>query len=142
MQQGSIIKCERKHGPFSSAALRTLSDSHGGVVAQVERANGRIDYSLESRAKTMDALLHEWKSDLLRIWIPMVAAASMLIGLFGRIEIQGCRDSASPTATVSTQSAVPAVPNPPPKPDNSAAENPNQETRSRGKASTNAHRER
>ena len=58
-----------------SAALRTLSDSHGGVVAQVERANNRIEYSLESRAKTIDALLHEWKSDLLRIWIPMVAGA-------------------------------------------------------------------
>jgi hypothetical protein len=42
----------------------------------------------------MEALLHEWKSDLLRIWIPMVAAASMLIGLFGGIEMQGCRGSA------------------------------------------------
>jgi 5-methylcytosine-specific restriction endonuclease McrA len=31
-----------------SAALRTLSDSHGGVVAQVERANNRIEYSLET----------------------------------------------------------------------------------------------
>ena len=77
-----------------SAALRTLSDSQGGVVAQVERANNRIEYSLENRAKIMDTLLHEWKSDLLRIWVPMVAAASMLIGLFGGVEIQGCRDSA------------------------------------------------
>lgn len=72
-----------------SAALHTLSDAHGGIVAQVERANHRIECSLESRAKTMDALLHEWKSDLLRIWIPMVAAASMFVGLFGGIEIQG-----------------------------------------------------
>ncbi len=93
-----------------SAALRTLSDSHGGVVAQVERANNRIEYSVESRAKTMDALLHEWKSDLLRIWIPMVAGASMLIGLFGGMEIQGCRD-ASPTAIATPSHAVaPPVP--------------------------------
>jgi len=91
-----------------SAALRTLSDSHGGVVAQVERANNRIEYSLESRAKTMDALLHEWKSDLLRIWIPMVAGACMLIGLFGGMEIQGCRDA--PLATPSTAAALPAAP--------------------------------
>jgi len=91
-----------------SAALRTLSDSHGGVVAQVERANNRIEYSLESRAKTMDALLHEWKSDLLRIWIPMVAGACMLIGLFGGMEIQGCRDA--PAVTPSTTTAVPAAP--------------------------------
>jgi hypothetical protein len=91
-----------------STALRALSDSHGGVVAQVERANKRIEYSLESRVKTMDALLHEWKSDLLHIWIPMVAGACMLIGLFGGIEIQGCRDS--PAVTPPTTAAVPAVP--------------------------------
>src|SRR5581483_9874781 len=46
-----------------STALRALSDSHGSIVAQVERANNRIEYTLESRAKTMDVLLHEWKSD-------------------------------------------------------------------------------
>jgi len=91
-----------------STALRTLSDSHGGVVAQVERANTRIEYSLESRVKTMDALLHEWKSDLLRIWIPMVAGACMLIGLFGGMEIQGCRDA--PAGTPPTAAAVPAAP--------------------------------
>ena len=91
-----------------SSALRALSDSHGGVVAQVERANNRIEYSLESRAKTMDALLHEWKSDLLRIWIPMAAGACMLIGLFGGMEIQGCRDA--PAVTPSTTAAMPTVP--------------------------------
>jgi hypothetical protein len=91
-----------------SAALRTLSDSHGGVVAQVERANNRIEYSLESRAKTMDALLHEWKSDLLRIWIPMVAGACLLMGLFGGVEIQGCRDT--PAVTPPSTAAVPAAP--------------------------------
>ncbi len=92
-----------------SAALRTLSDSHSGVVAQVERANSRIEYSLESRAKTMDALLHEWKSDLLRIWIPMVAGACMLMGLFGGMEIQGCRDTTSNAAATPTQTAASAV---------------------------------
>ena len=91
-----------------SAALHTLSDSHGGVVAQVERANNRIEYSLESRAKTMDALLHEWKSDLLRIWIPLVAGACMLIGLFGGMEIQGCRDA--PVVTQPTAAAEPTIP--------------------------------
>jgi hypothetical protein len=95
-----------------SAALHTLSDSRDGVVAQVVRANNRLEYSLESRTKTMDALLHEWKSDLLRIWIPMLAAASLLIGLFGGIEIQGCRD-AVPTAPISASPApAPAVTSP------------------------------
>ena len=36
----------------------------------------------------MDVLLHEWKSDLLRIWIPMIAGASLLVGMFGGMEIQ------------------------------------------------------
>jgi len=67
-----------------STALRNLSDSRGGVVAQVESAN---------RAKTVDALLHELKSDVLRIWIPLIAGAAMLIGLFAGIGIKGCRDA-------------------------------------------------
>ncbi len=91
-----------------SAALRTLSDSHGGVVAQVERANNRIEYSLASQVKTMDALLHEWKSNLLCLWIPMVAGACMLIGLFGGMEIQGCRDA--PAAVTPSTAAVSAAP--------------------------------
>jgi hypothetical protein len=103
---------ERGHDGRTEGTLHrsahTLSDSHGGVVAQVERANNRIEYSLEGRARTMDTLLHEWKSDLLRIWIPMVAGACMLIGLFGGIEIQGCRDA--PAVTPSTTTAVPAAP--------------------------------
>jgi hypothetical protein len=92
-----------------STALRNLSDSHGGIVAQVEYANNRLARSLESRAKTIDTFLHEWKSDLLRIWIPLIAGAAMLIGLFGGIEIQGCRDSVPvATATPTPGQAVPA----------------------------------
>lgn len=125
-----------------SSALRALSDSHCGVLVQVERANKRIEYSLESRAKTMDALLYEWKSDLLRIWIPMVAAASMLVGLFGGMEIQGCRDSApGAAATMPTQSAAPTVPSSP-EPDPAAVENPNRQARSHEKANASPRRER
>jgi hypothetical protein len=51
-----------------SSALRKLSDSRRGVISQVEYANNRLTYSLESRAKTIETLLHEWKSDVLRIW--------------------------------------------------------------------------
>lgn len=93
-----------------SSALRVLSDSQGGILAQVEHANSRLEYSLESRAKKADSLLHEWKSDLLRIWIPMVAAASVLIGLFGGMEIQGCRDA--PAVVPSAAATVPTAPSP------------------------------
>ena len=82
-----------------STALRAISAPEGGVVAQVEYANNRLAYSLESRVRTVDALMHEWKTDLLRIWIPLITGAGMLIGLIGGFEIQGCRDS-SPSAAV------------------------------------------
>jgi hypothetical protein len=125
-----------------AGALHKLTDSHRGVAAQVESANQRVEYSLESRTKTMDALLHEWKSDLLRIWIPMIAGASLLVGMFGGMEIQGCRDSASSAETMPTQSATPITPTAPARPDGSGAENPNQQTGSHGKANASAHRGR
>jgi hypothetical protein len=93
-----------------STALRSLSDSHGGVVAQVESANNRLTYSLESRAKTVDALLHELRGDLLRIWIPLACGATLLVGMFCGMEIQGCRDSPSEAATAPTPTTVQPAP--------------------------------
>ena len=107
-----------------STALRNLSDSHGGVVAQVEDANDRIWHLMENRVKVLDALLHEWKSDLLRIWIPLIAGASMLIGLFGGFEIQGCRDAA---ATPSTPVVVPTQPAVPPEAPTKSSGRPNRQ---------------
>jgi hypothetical protein len=125
-----------------TTALHNLSDSHGGVVAQVEYANNRLEHSLESRAKTMDALLHEWKSDLLRIWIPLVAGAAMLIGLFGGIEIQGCRDAVPTAAVTPTQTTAPTVPTPEPRANGALAGNPKQRRESREKARNDASHER
>jgi hypothetical protein len=93
-----------------STALRTLSDSHGGIVAQVESANKRLTYSLESRAKTVDSLLHELKGDLLRIWIPLACGATLLVGMFCGMEIQGCRDSPSESATAPPPTTVQPAP--------------------------------
>jgi hypothetical protein len=97
-----------------STALRSPSDSKGGVAAQVERANNRLECSLDSRAKTFDVLLHQWKSDLPRIWIPLIAGAAMLIGLFGGMEIQGCRDSATAVPPTSPRAAMQVAPPPEP----------------------------
>jgi hypothetical protein len=97
-----------------STTLRSLSDSHGGVVAQVESAHNRLTYSLESGAKTVDALLHELKNDVLRIWIPMACGAALLIGLFAGIGIKGCRDASlaaveTPVPTVAQPATSPPV---------------------------------
>lgn len=105
-----------------SSALRILADGHGGILAQVERSNQRIEYSVESRARRLDELLHEWKSDMVRVWMPTVGAASLLIGMFDGMEIQGYRDSALPAAKVSTESAVLITTLASPKPDDATSE--------------------
>ena len=74
-------------------ALRDLTDRDGGVAARVESANRQIVQTLERRTRALDELLHEFKTDLLRIWIPLATGATMMIGLFAGMEIQGCRDS-------------------------------------------------
>ena len=125
-----------------TTALHNLSDSHGGVAAQVEYANNRIEHSLERRAKTLDALLHEWKSDLLRIWIPLVAGAAMLVGLFGGIEIQGCRDAVPTAAATPTQTAAPAVLAPAPLENDAPDGRPKAQRRTREKAQGGTDHER
>jgi hypothetical protein len=75
-----------------SGVLRELTDRDGGVAARVESANRDLVQALERRAKTLDELLHEFKTDLLRIWIPLATGAAMMIGLFVGMEIQGHRD--------------------------------------------------
>lgn len=122
-----------------SNILRILADGHGGIVAQVESSNQRIEYSIESRAKRLDGLVHEWKTDLVRIWIPMIVVAALLIGMLGGMGIHGFRDSALPAETPRAQSTVPS---PASAPDNATPEAPNQQPHSPGKESKNTRRER
>jgi hypothetical protein len=84
-----------------SAALLDLTDRDGGVAAKVDSANRHIVNTLERRTKALDELLHEFKTDLLRIWIPLATGGAMLIGMFAGIEIQGCKDSQSVATTQS-----------------------------------------
>jgi hypothetical protein len=87
-------------------AITELSDPYGGVLAQVEGANRRVIQTLEQRITALDSLLHEFKSDLLRIWIPASIIAMLLIGLIGGMGIQGCRDSASTSAISNSAQAL------------------------------------
>jgi predicted secreted protein len=90
-------------------ALRDLTDRDGGVAARVESANRQIVHTIERRNRTLDELIHEFKTDLLRIWIPIVTGAAMLIGLFAGMEIQGCRDS-EPTPVTQSSPMPPLIP--------------------------------
>ena len=90
-------------------ALRDLTDRDGGVAARVESANRQIVQTIERRTRTLDELVHEFKTDLLRIWIPIITGATMLIGLFAGMEIQGCRDS-EPTPVTQSLPMPPLTP--------------------------------
>jgi len=63
-----------------SAALGNLSDSNGGVVAQVEFANNRLTQSLEKRTNALDELLHKLNTHVLYVWIPVISTAALMIG--------------------------------------------------------------
>ena len=107
-------------------ALRDLTDRDGGVAARVESANRQIVQTLERRTRDLDELLHEFKTDLLRIWIPLATAATMLIGLFAGMEIQGCRES-EPTPITQSSPALPLTPSIPDSPQEPTAKAPSRQ---------------
>ena len=95
-----------------SSALDKLCDHRHGVLAEVESANRFLTHSLESRAKKIDDLLLEVSHDILRIWIPMICAATLVAGLVCGAGIQSWRDTPSSDASVSQPVAaqIDAVP--------------------------------
>jgi len=124
-----------------SITLRNLLDSQNGVVAQVDSANRRLTYSLEHRANAVDGLLHELRSDVLRIWIPLIVGAALLIGLFGGVGIQSWRDSV-PTAATPTSTVSEPVPLPELGQNSAAPANPRQQRHSHANAKPGAEHER
>lgn len=94
-----------------SGVLREFTDRDSGVAARVESANHHVVQSLERRTKALDELMHEFKTDLLRIWIPLATSATLFIGLFVGMEIQGYRDSGPATVDQSPMSSsTPSAP--------------------------------
>src|SRR5205823_4338218 len=90
-------------------ALMELTDYRGGVVAQVQSANSRLLDSLEYRGAKLDSLVHEFKSDLLRIWMPIVIGAALLSGLFLGMVLQAHRDSDAAVRTAPTPAVQSAL---------------------------------
>jgi len=123
-----------------SAALRNLSDSRG-VVAQIETANNRLTHSLENRAKAVDKLLRDLKSDLLNVWVPLIAGATLLVGMFGGMAIQDWRDSV-PTAATPTPTVAEPVPLPEAQQSRAVSGDPKQRHHRQAKAKPGAERER
>jgi predicted nucleic acid-binding Zn-ribbon protein len=119
-----------------SAALDNLSDSNGGVIAQVESANNRLTQSLEKRTNTLDELLHKLNTHVLYVWIPVISTAALVIGLAIGMRIEGCMGSVPAAATSPT--AVRALPTPEPQGDSGPVESPKQRSHSRGKVNSGA----
>jgi hypothetical protein len=123
-----------------SSALRCLSDPRG-AVAQIETANNRLTHSLESRAKAVDRLLHNLKSDVLHIWIPLITGAALLLGIFLGMSIQSHRDLNADEVTA--PAATSAVANSSQGDDGNIAAPRNQQHRDKDrKPSSNGHHER
>jgi hypothetical protein len=81
------------------------------------------------------------KSDLLRIWIPLIACATLLIGLFGGMAIQSWRDSV-PTAATPIPTVAQPVPLPEAQQDPATSGSPKPHRLSHAKAKPGAEHER
>jgi hypothetical protein len=109
--QASTVTMARAQESLSTA-LQKLCDPRYGVLAEVESANLFLTHSLENRAKKLDHLLLEVKHDILRIWIPMLCAAALVIGLISGTAIQRWRDTPSNDTTVPSPATVQVDPVP------------------------------
>ena len=125
-----------------SAALGNLSDSNGGVVAQVESANNRLTQSLEKRENALDALLHQLNTWLLCFWIPLISTATLVIGLIAGMGIRGCMDSVPEAAAKPAPIVVQAAPIPDQQESGGPVGSPKQQRHSQPKADSSPENER
>lgn len=123
-----------------AAALGNLSDSNGGVVAQVESANIRFTQSLEKRENAFDDFLHKLNTHVLYVWIPLISTAALLIGLSAGMAIRGCMDSAATAAAAPR--VVQGVPTPEPQKNDGPVGSPKQKRNSQAKAGAETEHER
>jgi len=72
---------------YLAKAFTDMLDPHDGVAAQVDRANRRLDQALEVRADRLDSLLNDLNSHVLRVWMPIVTGAALLIGFAAGIGV-------------------------------------------------------
>jgi excisionase family DNA binding protein len=76
-----------------TSTLRSVADPNYGIASRVEETNRRVFQSVETRAARVDEFLMEMRSDLLRIWFPIVASACLVLGIAVGVSLQSWRDS-------------------------------------------------
>lgn len=87
-----------------AATFVNISDPRQGIAAQVENSNKNLDGLLQERVRKLDYLLHNFKSDVLKIWLPLAACGAFLLGLSAGASLERYRTS-SPQTEVITQGA-------------------------------------
>lgn len=87
-----------------AATFVNISDPRQGIAAQVENSNKKLDGLLQERVRKLDYLLHNFKSDVLKIWLPLAACGAFLLGLSAGVSLERYRTS-SPQTEVITQGA-------------------------------------
>jgi hypothetical protein len=124
--QGTSAEMTRAQKELT-VALGNLSDSKGGVVAQVKSANSQLTQSLEKRENALDSLLHQLNTYVLCFWVPLIATAALTVGLFAGMGIQGCMDSVPAAAATPTPTVVRSVPTPEPQENGGPVSSPKQQ---------------
>ena len=79
-----------------AATFVNLSDPRQGLAAQVENSNKKLDMLLQERVHKLDYLLHDFKSDLLKVWLPLAACGAFVLGISGGISLERYRDASVP----------------------------------------------
>lgn len=80
-----------------------------GIAAQVSTANDRVVYSVEYRAREIDKLLNQLGRHVVRVWLPTIATAAFVIGLWAGIEVERFHkpDVAAPVYSSQTVGSAP-----------------------------------
>ncbi len=80
-----------------------------GIAAQVSTANDRVVYSVECRAREIDKLLNQLGRHVVRVWLPTIATAAFVIGLWAGIEVERFHkpDVAAPVYSSQTVGVTP-----------------------------------
>ena len=85
--------------------LPPLEAGHASDPVAALRAKPAIHQTKPSRFvfRENEPLTHEWKKDMLRLWIPLVAGSALLLGIFLGLGARGSLESSSKSATPAIQ---------------------------------------
>lgn len=86
-----------------AATFVNISDPRQGIAAQVESSNKNLDLLLQRRVHNLDYLLHNFKSDVLKIWLPLAACGAFVLGMSGGISLEHYRNE-----RIASQTSLPA----------------------------------